>query len=471
MEKILKKLTYTIAALVAVIVFIFSSFIWGGGVGSAYAATSTTEVLADLRKDPDFDESEYPYVKDDYGLHVIQIAESGNKELFVYAYQPCHDTYDLVGMKISISYGYSVNGAGLSPKLYNLRLVSTSGTLDKYYVENFTVPNDGDRYYNIVEIFRMINTEIDGEQDSSNPKTDKACPVGQQWYVCDLNVSKHYEMNTFDTMLVDKVFSGNIIFSDGLTWGDIVNLDKPTDCWFYCFNVEEYKITRIFDADLNYSIRDSFETFFSNGSSTVGYTNERENLTLKLTDKDVMSYISPGLGAPNLSWNRILSSVKFIEIAESQGVTFSEGEKSDIKKSQWVFTFLETDRVENNNSSGLAPGIVGTSSYSDVYDVGVLHLHFQDVSGKYYDLGVVNDLTDPDNIADGRTETDLFKAFEEFWNMFVKIILAIAGVILLVLLLNFVTPVMGILKYAFKAVVYVISLPFKLLKSIFKKDG
>ena len=183
----------SIVLLSALVVFL--GFVDIYGVRLASAETSA-EVLQDLRKDKDFNENDYPYVADDYGLYVFQIAESSNKELFVYAYQPCNDTYDLVGTKISISYGYSLNGAGLTPKLYNLKLVSTSGTLDKYYVQDFTVPNDGDRYYNIVEIFRMVHSDID-EVDETFPKTDIAYSVGQQWYACDLNNSKHYEMNTF----------------------------------------------------------------------------------------------------------------------------------------------------------------------------------------------------------------------------------------------------------------------------------
>lgn len=465
MEKTLKKFTYTVMAI-AIMFILLISFVCGG-VGVTYAATSSSEVLADLRKDPDFDESAYPYVKDDYGLYVIQIAESSNKELFVYAYQPCNDTYDLKGTKISISYGYSLNGTDLSPKLYNLRLVSTSGTLDKYYVEDFTVPNDGDRYYNIVEIFRMINTEIDGEQDPTNPKTDKAYPVGQQWYVCDLNDSKHYEMNTFNTLSVNTVLTSHLTFSDGLTLNDLLHTNTPTDCWFYCFNQEDYVIEHIYEADLNYSVC-RVETRYNTLTGIVSFVNtfdEKENLTVALSKDDIMSYSGVGLFSKSYHWNRILSSSAFIEMAEDQGVTFIESDRQNILSSQWVFTFLETNRTKTALSSSSF-----FEEYYNVYDVGLLRLYFQDISGNYYDLGVVNDLTDPDDNSSGFGSLDFTKTFEDFWDMFVKIILSIAGVIILLLLLNFVTPVLGILKFVFKAVVYVISAPFKLLKSIFKKE-
>ena len=453
-----------IAVLSALVVFLAFVDIYGVKVASA---ETSAEVLQDLRKDKDVNENDYPYVANDYSLQVIQIAESSNKELFVYAYQPCNDTYDLVGTKISISYGYSVNGAGLTPKLYNLKLVSTSGTLDKYYVQGFTVPNDGDRYYNIVEIFRMVHTELD-EVDETSPKTDIAYSVGQQWYVCDLNGSKHYEMNTFNTLYVDTVFNGNFTFSNGLTWSDLIKTDKPTDCWFYCFSVEEYVISHIYDADLNYSIRDVRDTY-GYGEHTLMYSNERVNQVIRLKDSDKMTYVSPGLGAPDLEWNRILSSKNFIETAIKQGAKISDIQKEKIKESQWVFTFLETERTEDKYGSSMTGGVHHIDKYSDIYDVGLLRLHFQDIRGRHYDLGVVNDLTDPDNISDGGTETDLLKAFSEFWDMFVKIILTIVFVIFLVLILQFVPGVKSFLNFIRNAIKTVISAPFKLLKSIFKK--
>lgn len=470
-NKILKIYSLISAIFLAVLLCLLCVF---GAISSVtvYAAESP-EVLQDLRRDKDFDESAYPYVADDYSLKVIQIAESANKELFVYAYQPCHDTYDLVGTKISISYGYSLNGTGLTPKLFNLRLISTSGTLDKYYVDGFKIPNDGDRYYNIVEIFRMVNSDID-EIDEAFPKTDIAYSVGQQWYVCDLNGSKHYEMNTFNTLPVETVWDDYFTFSDGLTWLDLIKKDKPVDCWFYCFNVDDYVIKYIFDADLTYSIRDVIDTYHSGGEHNITPSNDRKNLVKKLKSEGSdteMSYVPSGLGAPSLKWKRILSSKEFVKIAEEQGVKIDSTVRDKVLSSQWVFTYLETDRTEDSYGSTLTGTVTHVDSYSDVYAVGLLRLHFQDTSGGKYDLGVVNDLTDPDNIAGGYTETDLKKALEEFWDMFVKIILTIIFIVLLVLLLHFVTSIGGVLKFIFKGIKIVLTAPFKLLKSIFKKGG
>ncbi len=445
-------------AIVILTVLLCLLAVFGAVDFTAVFAETSAEVLQDLRKDKDFNENDYPYVSDDYGLHVIQIAESSNKKLFVYAYQPCNDTYDLIGTKISISYGYSLNGAGLTPKLYNLRLISTSGTLDKYYVDGFTVPNDGDRYYNIVEIFRMVHTELD-EIDEAFPKTDIAYSVGQQWYCCDLNKSKHYEMNTFETLPVETVFNSSVRVSNGFTFNTLLAIPESCDIWFYCFNQEDYVIKHIYDADLTYSmdyIQKGVDWIFT---QDVSITTICTNEILTLKDSDTMTYKGNGLGAREYSWKRIMKSSDFVSTIEDKVGAFSESEKTKILSSQWVFTYKETSYGKDLATKA--------EKYYDVYDVGLLRLHFQDISGKHYDLGVVNDLTNPDEIPSVVAGLN----FEEFWEMFVKIILSILFIVLLGFLLNFVTPVMGILKFIFKAIKFVISAPFKLLKSIFKKDG
>lgn len=47
-----------------------------------------SKVLDDLKKDEGFNIEDYPLVEDNHSLQVIQIAESNDKELFIYVYQP-----------------------------------------------------------------------------------------------------------------------------------------------------------------------------------------------------------------------------------------------------------------------------------------------------------------------------------------------------------------------------------------------
>ena len=62
-----------------------------------------SEVLDDLKKDTSFDPDNYPSKADDYSLQAIQLAESVNKELFVYVYQPSGKVKDFKASSINIS--------------------------------------------------------------------------------------------------------------------------------------------------------------------------------------------------------------------------------------------------------------------------------------------------------------------------------------------------------------------------------
>ena len=62
-----------------------------------------SEVLDDLKKDTSFKPENYPTKADDYSLQIIQLAESVNKEFFVYVYQPSGKTKNFKASSINIS--------------------------------------------------------------------------------------------------------------------------------------------------------------------------------------------------------------------------------------------------------------------------------------------------------------------------------------------------------------------------------
>lgn len=98
------KITYTIAAIFAVIVFVISS-LWGGGVAVVHAATSTTtafeqtDVMDDLKSSDNFNILNYPY--DSTGIiehpeimtvveycYSVRTTRRDNYGLYVYFYNP-----------------------------------------------------------------------------------------------------------------------------------------------------------------------------------------------------------------------------------------------------------------------------------------------------------------------------------------------------------------------------------------------
>ena len=221
-----------------------------------------------------------------------------------------------------------------------------------------------------------------------------------------------------------------------------------------CFNLEDYIATHIFDAILQYSYT-KYDFF---GAVEKGH---EENLTVQLTDSktDNMEFKGFGIGARTFKWHRILSSAEFLTTCKNQKVSVNSDVEEKIKSSQWVFSFLET------------PGgkMFGKEvDYYDVYDVGLLQISFQDISGKKYDLGVVNSLSDPDNIAGGTYEW--YDVFADFWDKFVKIILLIVGVIVLIVIIKLVPGVKAVFYWILTGVKKVISAPFRFIKWVFRSN-
>ena len=88
-KKYIKKILISISLFLLTLIVLFSTFAVSG-IDKVHAeeATSYTNVLEDLEKDDTFSATDYPVVANDYSLQVIQIAESDDKELFIYVYQP-----------------------------------------------------------------------------------------------------------------------------------------------------------------------------------------------------------------------------------------------------------------------------------------------------------------------------------------------------------------------------------------------
>ena len=156
----------------------FVLVIGGWGNSTAFADTKQyTGALTDLSQDSNFNAAVYADNSKDYSIQVIQIAESTDKELFIYTYQPCQKTTYLVANEINMSLSESADGI----KLYGLTLLNSDGALCKYKVTDFIVSGDSVRYYNIASILRPWNGNYDNKSDNDNTTNSKAFAVGQLW--------------------------------------------------------------------------------------------------------------------------------------------------------------------------------------------------------------------------------------------------------------------------------------------------
>lgn len=440
------------------------------------AATTSleSEVVSDLCNASNFNLSDYPAVsidkaiKDDNfkTLQLIQIAESDNKELFLYVYQPLNNDLLFIASSISMSIGYSKDGQDLNPSNYDLVLISHGGVFCKYKVLNYEVSDEEYRYYNIISIRRQYDYSFDEQIPGTElVGNEKAVECGEQWCCYYSDGVIKYEMNTFETLEIKVKYTGNFQFDSGYKIKNLLGSYDFGLSWFICFDLVDYVADKIIDADMTYQIRDATRSVGLGLNGNWNYGEWSDDIKITLTENDTASYDGGGLFSKKYTWNRIMTSNNFLENAEDQKITISDEVKTYISNSQWVFAFTETEM-------DFISGTTASTTYSkDIGDVTILRIKFMQ-DGTTYNLGVVSDKVNPDDKSDGigGTKLDDLINDEDLWTkikeLFKKIILILAIILLVVLAYAF-APV---LKILLQAIVYILNLPIKLIKWILKKD-
>lgn len=363
----------------------------GGNIESFSFADETptyTSVIEDLSKDKSFDISSYPHIDNNYSLQIIQIAESSNKELFVYVYQPC-------GLEAtSINFSTAINES-FFPKLYNLILLDKQDTLAKYVVKDFEVKADVVRYYDIVSIFRSWNENFDDPPLEGQTISEVSYEVAKQWTACTLNGQVSYNFLDTQTIEITQKFVGFVRYVGGINtifgWGT----NESCDSHFVAFNTD-LPIDKLYEADVYYTSQPyTFHHRFppyADGEN-FGKTISENIVTLNYTEK--VEYTGSGIRAPTYSWNRIQNfndfkkSVNQVDVFTGAiiNTTVSSKMTSDainaLKDKQWFLRFVETpyNVVSTGHEMRYESTLVG--------DVSILRLKFK-TDGKTYNLGVVD---------------------------------------------------------------------------------
>lgn len=456
-----------LAIVFAFAVFIFSLF-FGGGAGVSYAATAAySDVLDDLQKDSDFDASYYPEVSDDYSLQVIQLAESSDKELFVYVYQPYTGTkYDLTATTITIS--TAINDS-LYYVLYNLTLINSSGVFYKYLVEDFTVKDDTVRYYDVTAIRRKYYEDIDSDDGLT---TEKAFSVGALWTMCTVDGEVTYTKTTHEVVTIEGQWCSYILYPDGY----YIFHEEYTASSFVAFSCD-YDIDTLLSADITYTIHDC-EIIVKNGiTSSITYGEESDYIYDTLNYDEYGSNVNPvlWLSGKKVSWQRIQSIDEFYE---TDGDNLSDEAKENLSDKQWVLRFYDTTY---NVTYSFGDWVQYVYTYfSAVSNVVILKLTFE-VAGETKTLGVVDNIStqtqDPAGV--GKNDFELIiDGASNFWDnlmawleKFMQSVGLVVGIILIALLVVLLFPILKpILTAIFKGIWWFISFPFKLIAKLFKKD-
>lgn len=132
-----------------------------------------------------------------------------------------------------------------------------------------------------------------------------------------------------------------------------------------------------------------------------------------------------------------------------------------IKDKEWVLRFVETDYIKEGT----------TMSYYEtqhiISNVSILRLKFE-TDGVVYNLGAIDNKQSPDLIPDNdyRYSVELADPFK--WILYLLIIILILVILAPILptIFNFIC---AVIKYLFKAIIWVFKLPFRIYDYISSK--
>ncbi len=448
---------------IAVLIVTLCVFLTGAQSFSAVAAESENEktasgVLEDLSKDASFNAANYPSNAKDYSLSVMQLAESTDKELFVYVYQPSGDKVKASSVNISATINDEI-----SYHNYKLELLNFEDTLFKYKVTCFEVKADPVRYYVISNIYRPFDESIGDKKSGNNTINEVNYAVNRQYCFGEINGKPYVNCIDIETIVVTDKFVGFVRYPDGFK---LFTGAGACDSHFVAFNTDK-KIDKLFEADVYYTTQKVSYDFFTEDSPfsiKFGDSKTDNYAYLKYTDK--VEHTGGGFFAGTYKWDRIQSVDDFIKTEDRTTVYYgavlnskvssklSDEALNDLKGKKWVLRFTETS-YNKSPRSGMGAATYYHAETTMVGNVTILRLKFE-TDGITYNLGVIDNKqtgsAEPSNSTDITVEPNATGK-------------GILYLILFVLLLVILAP---LLPYVLNAVIFIISLPIKLVSEIVK---
>lgn len=469
------KLKRTLAAILLVIITLISSLSCGGAGRVTYAATITSginvsygsSVLDDLKKASEFNQEDFPARADDYSLTLIQIAETDNKKLVAYVYQPSGEEKDLRATSLNL---YTQLEEDNTYKNYKLKYLNSSGVFYKYLVLTFTVSNNNPRNYEVSSIYRAWDNALDGESENDGTISEIAYSVGKLWTAETVNGKVYYTEKETQVVEIINPYHSYLRYYDG------VNIySKSCDSQYIAF-ATNLQIDNLMQAEVMYSYRGVEKEWVLYGVlGNTTYTDDQPNNYVTLTSEEIASNPADGLFAVQHTWDRIASTEDFIA---SEDLT--EEEKANLTGTEWVLRFVETPYVATTNSNNQP-----TEMWIEVYDVAVLRLSFV-TNGVSYNMGAVSSKVTGSGIAgntlNSQQEYDSSGSIlsgnglsDVPWYVW-AILIAIVVVLLVVLFKEAAAKaIVTIFKVIVKIIVFIITLPFRLIsmlvEAIEKKKG
>lgn len=401
-------------------------------------------VMEDLKKDTSFKPENYPTKADDYSLQIIQLAESSDKELFVYVYQPSGKAKNFKASSINIS--TTINDS-ISYLNYKLELLNSSGVFYKYKVSGLTVKDESVRYYAISSIYRPFDESIDKQASGGNTVTEVNYAVNKQYCFGEINGKPYVNCVDIETIVVTDKFVGFVRYPDGFKL-----YVGACDSHFVAFNTNK-PMDKLLEADVYYTTQEYSSSWAAFVGENETFGNKADKYAyLKYTDK--VEHTGGGWFAGTYKWDRIQTVDDFIKNEDREQIfsgavidvkissKLTDAALNELKGKKWVLRFTETDYTLWSGQ-----GTYGTFS-TIVGDVTILRLKFE-TDGITYNLGVIDNKQSGSKDPSNETDIDISL------NKRGKMILYLLMLILLIILLA------PILPYIIRLVVWIITLPFK----------
>lgn len=433
------------ALLLAIVLLICTALPPSKAFAAETSETKYTGVLEDLQKDDSFRAEDYPEKADDYSLDVIQVAESIDKELFVYVYQPA--AYERVLDATSINLSTAINDS-LHYVNYDLTLLDRSGVFAKYLVEGVTVKDDALRYYDISSIFRAWNGDIDEPGEDGNVIHEVSYAVGKLFSASTVGEEVSYECLTTETIEVTDKHVGLIRYNNGF----ILSRFEKCDSHYIAFSTD-LPMDKLLEADVYFVSQYQMTRHYNNWAlDDVFESGEKVDEYVSLKYTDVASNPADGLFSKEYEWNRIESVEDFIKNEDLTDETLAS-----LEGKQWVLRFYETEWKQLYNDW-----------YTEwqrtlVSEVSILRLKFE-TQGKVYNLGVVDNKQTGDLAPDNNNTNEY--GLDKLYDI-MKIILAVLALVLAVVVLA------PFLPYVLKFILWLLMLPARFIVwfiGLFKKN-
>ncbi len=446
---------------IAVLIVTLCVFLTGAQSFSAVAAEenkTASGVIEDLSKDASFNAANYPSNAKDYSLSVMQLAESTDKELFVYVYQPSGDKVRASSINISTTINDEISFFN-----YPLKLLNFEGTLFKYKVTNFEIKKDPVRYYAISSIYRPFDASIGDKKSGNNTINEVNYAVNRQYCFGEINGKPYINCIDIETIVVTDKFVGFVRYPDGFK---LFTGAGACDSHFVAFNTDK-PIDKLLEADVYYTTQNTSYDFFTEDSPfNIKFGDNKINnyAYLKYTDK--VEHTGGGFFAGTYKWDRIQSVEDFIKTEDRTTVYYgavlnskvssklTDEALNELKGKKWVLRFTETS-YNKSPRSGMGAATYYHVETTMVGNVTILRLKFE-TDGITYNLGVIDNKqtgsTEPSNSIDIKVEPNATGK-------------GIIYLILFVLLLVLLAP---LLPYVLNAIIFIVSFPVKLISEIVK---